>query len=107
MKVTFNLRSGVGTLSLEIAGNEDEIMAQVKEAIETNSILDLTDTKGDRVVIPASMIGYVLVPTSQSHRGRVRTRLKSSWPAPEHRTDARASGSLLASVPCSAGSQTQ
>ena len=27
-----------------------------------------TDTKGDRVVIPASMIGYVLVPTSQSHR---------------------------------------
>ena len=102
MKVTFNLRSGVGTLSLEIAGNEDEIMAQVKEAIETNSILDLTDTKGDRVVIPASMIGYVLVPTS-----RVRTRLKSSWPAPEHRTDARASGSLLASVPCSAGSQTQ
>ena len=68
MKVTFNLRSGVGTLSLEVGGNEDEIMAQVKEAIETNSILDLTDTKGDRVVIPASMIGYVLVPTSQSHR---------------------------------------
>ena len=68
MKVTFNLRSGVGTLSLEVAGNEDEIMAQVKEAIETNSILDLTDTKGDPVAIPASMIGYVLVPTSQSHR---------------------------------------
>ncbi|WP_099331533.1 DUF3107 domain-containing protein [Actinomyces minihominis] len=68
MKITFNLRSGIGALTLELAGDEEEIMERIKTAIEHGTILDLTDVKGDRVVIPGQAIGYVLVPTSQSHR---------------------------------------
>lgn len=68
MNVTFNFRSGVGPLTLELPGEEDAILTQIKIAIEKGEVLDFTDTKGDRVVIPAQMIGYVMAPTTAAHK---------------------------------------
>lgn len=68
MKVTFNLRSGIGPITLDLPGDDDKIISSIKAAIKTDDILDLTDVRGDRFVLPASMIGYVLVPTTEAHR---------------------------------------
>ena len=68
MKLTFNFRSGVGPLTLDLPGKEEDVLAQVKKAIEDGSVLDLTDTKGDRVIIPATVIAYVMVPTTAAHK---------------------------------------
>lgn len=74
MEVTFNLRSGIGPLNLDLDEDEDRLFARIKEAMNNDTLLDLTDTKGDRVVISGRMIGYVLAPTETAHKvgfGRV------------------------------------
>ncbi len=68
MKVTINLRSGIGPLNLDLDGDEDQIFAQVKDAMTNGTLLDLTDTRGDRVIISGKMIGFVLSPTDTSHK---------------------------------------
>lgn len=65
MKLVLNLRDSVAPLALEIDGDEEAILSQVRKAIETQEILDLTDSKGERVLIPSSSIGYALVPSKQ------------------------------------------
>lgn len=68
MKVTFNFRSGVGPLTLDLPGEEADVLDQIKKAIEDSDVLDFTDTKGDRVIIPSTVIGYVMVPTTSAHK---------------------------------------
>lgn len=68
MKITINLRSGIGPIPLEVDGEEEAVLTHIKRTIEENGIVDLTDSKGDRVVIPAAMIGYVMIPATISHR---------------------------------------
>ena len=68
MKVTLNLRSGIGPVSLDLPGDDEEVLDQIKKSLAEGEILDLTDAKGDRLVIPADAIGYVLVPATQSPR---------------------------------------
>lgn len=66
MKLTLNFRSALTPLTLDLPGSEDEILAHVKAAIENNEILDLTDTRGERVLVPARSIGYAVVPSPQT-----------------------------------------
>ena len=68
MKVTFNLRSGIGPVSLDLPGEDEEVLNHIKKSLQEGGLLDLTDAKGDRLVIPSDIIGYVLVPASQSPR---------------------------------------
>lgn len=67
MKLILNLRSGLAPLTLELSGSEEEVLQQVREAIEGNSVLDLTDARGERVIVPASVIGYATVPSRETH----------------------------------------
>lgn len=66
MKLVLNLRDGIPPLALDIEGDEDSVLETVKNAINKGEILDLTDSKGERVLIPASAIGYALVPSRKS-----------------------------------------
>lgn len=68
MKVTLNLRSGIGPITLDLPGESENVISTIKAAIKAGEILDLTDVRGDRFMLPASMIGYVLVPTTEAHR---------------------------------------
>ena len=66
MKLTLNFRHGIAPLTLDLRGSENEVLAQVKQAIDNDEVLDLTDSKGERVLVPASTIGYALVPSRPS-----------------------------------------
>ncbi len=66
MHVTFNFRSGLAPLTLELDGSEDDVLAKVRGAIEQKEILDFSDARGERFLIPAASIGYVVVPSRPS-----------------------------------------
>ncbi len=66
MHLTFNFRSGLAPLTLELEGNEDDVLTKVREAIEGKAILDFSDVRGERFLIPAGAIGYVVVPSRPS-----------------------------------------
>ncbi|MFZ1382593.1 MAG: DUF3107 domain-containing protein [Scrofimicrobium sp.] len=66
MKLVLNLRDGIPPLALDVEGDEETILETVRNAINKGEILDLTDAKGERVLVPASAIGYALVPTRKA-----------------------------------------
>lgn len=66
MKLVLNLRDGIPPLSLDVEGDEEAVLEAVRTAIENGEILDLTDSKGERVLVPADAIGYAMVPSRQA-----------------------------------------
>lgn len=68
MKLTINFRSALAPLTMDLDRDEHEVLGEVKEAISSDGILDFTDIKGDRIVLPASAIGYVSVPSGVARR---------------------------------------
>ncbi len=67
MHLVLNFRSGLAPLNLDLPGEEEEILALVREAIASESLLELTDARGDRYVIPGQSIGYAAIPTHAAH----------------------------------------
>lgn len=62
--------SGVAReLSFDVDMKEDELFDKVRNAVDNNQPLDLTDSKKRRVIIPSGKLGYVLL--AESKRGPV------------------------------------
>ena len=62
MKLTLNFRAAITPLSLDIDGDVEDILSQLKKAIEEGTVIDFTDKEGERVVVPADAIAYAVVP---------------------------------------------
>ena len=49
--------------------SENELMAKVNEALASpHGVLDLTDTKGQRTLVPAHALGYVQIADKTERR---------------------------------------
>ena len=49
--------------------SENELMAKLNEVLpSTQGVLDLTDTKGQRTLVPAHAIGFVQIPAETKRR---------------------------------------
>ena len=68
MNITIGINASPRELDLEVNLSEDELFAQVSEALRAQTPLLLTDTKGEKTLIPAQAISFVRVTTQQSHR---------------------------------------
>ena len=68
MNITIGIKASPRELDLEINLSEDEFFAQVSEALRAQTPLLLTDTKGEKTLIPAQAISYVRVTAPQTHR---------------------------------------
>ena len=68
MNITIGIKASPRELDLEINLSEDEFFAQVSEALRAQTPLLLTDTKGEKTLIPAQAISFVRVTAPQSHR---------------------------------------
>lgn len=57
------IKIGINQIAREVAfesnSTPDEVAAQVRDAVENRSLLDLIDEKGRRILIPGEKIGYV------------------------------------------------
>lgn len=68
MKIVVGLRHGAGNFNFEIDWSEDELFKRFQSANAENGVFDLTDMKGERVLIPASSIAYISVPKVEERR---------------------------------------
>ena len=59
MEVKFGITDIPREVAIETTSSPEEIADQVRSAVVESSIVDLTDDKGRRILIPASKIGYV------------------------------------------------
>lgn len=68
MNVSIGIRGAARELQLELDLPEDDLFTRVEEITSSGGVLTLTDTKGERVLVPADAIGFVLVAPDQPRR---------------------------------------
>ena len=69
MEIFIGIRGNTRQLGFDIDMSENELMAKVNEALAApNGVLDLTDTKGQRTLVPAHAIGFVQIAAKTERR---------------------------------------
>ena len=63
MEILIGIRGNTRLLGFDVDMSENELMAKLNEVLpSTQGVLDLTDTKGQRTLVPAHAIGFVQIP---------------------------------------------
>lgn len=63
MEIFIGIRGNTRLLGFDVDMSENELMAKLNEVLpSTHGVLDLTDTKGQRTLVPAHAIGFVQIP---------------------------------------------
>ena len=69
MEILIGIRGNKNLLGFDVDMSENELMAKVNEALASDhGVLDLTDTKGQRTLVPAHAIGYVQIANKTERR---------------------------------------
>lgn len=63
MEVKIGVQHAQRELTLDISESVEDIEKLVTEAVESDGVLALTDSKGRRVVVPGSKLAYVEIGT--------------------------------------------
>lgn len=62
MEISIGVRDTTrGEIALDVDQSADEVAQAVAEALNSNSLLTLTDKEGKRAIVPASAIAYVQI----------------------------------------------
>lgn len=69
MDITIGVQNLPRELVIESDQTADEVTAAVTAALNGNPVLELTDSRGRRVIVPSASIGYVEIGTES--KGRV------------------------------------
>lgn len=67
MEITIGVRQVARELTFESPLSPDEIAAEITKAL-SGPVLDLTDARGRRLVIPSDAIGYVEIGADEPRR---------------------------------------
>lgn len=59
MEITIGVQNLAREIVVETDETADDVAARVSAALKDGSVLELTDAKGRRVLVPAATIGYV------------------------------------------------
>ncbi|HWS57904.1 MAG TPA: DUF3107 domain-containing protein, partial [Actinotalea sp.] len=59
VEITIGVQNVARELVIETEQSSDAVVKQVLKALEVGAPLELTDTRGRRVVVPAGSLGYV------------------------------------------------
>ncbi len=68
VEVKIGIENTARELSLTTAGGADDVYEAVTAALGGTGVLELTDEKGSRILVPAAKIAYVEVGSSESRR---------------------------------------
>ena len=69
MEILIGIRGNKNLLGFDVDMSENELIAKVNEALASDhGVLDLTDTKGQRTLVPAQALGYVQVADTSERR---------------------------------------
>ena len=69
MEIFIGIRGNTRLLGFDVDMSENELMAKLNEVLpSTQGVLDLTDTKGQRTLVPAHAIGFVQIAAKTERR---------------------------------------
>lgn len=74
MEITIGVRDIARELSVEVSDDADDVATKVAETLakaadgDGGAVLDLTDTKGNRLLVPAAQLAYVQLGASEPRR---------------------------------------
>ena len=69
MEIFIGIRGNKNLLGFDVDMSENELIAKVNEALASDhGVLDLTDTKGQRTLVPAHALGYVQIASKTERR---------------------------------------
>ncbi len=68
MEVTIGVQNVARELVVETDRSSDEVATAVLDALKAGKAVDLTDSRGRRVIVPASVVGYVEVGGDETRR---------------------------------------
>ena len=69
MEILIGIRGNKNLLGLDVDMSENELIAKVNEALASDhGVLDLTDTKGQRTLVPAHALPYVQIAAKTERR---------------------------------------
>ena len=69
MEILIGIRGNKNLLGFDVDMTESELTAKVNEALASDhGVLDLTDTKGQRTLVPANAPGYVQIASKTERR---------------------------------------
>ena len=62
MEIFIGIRDNTRQLALDVDMSESELVSKVNEALASaNGLLDLTGSKGQRLLVPTRALGYVQI----------------------------------------------
>ena len=69
MEIFIGIRGNTRLLGFDVDMSENELMAKLNEVLpSTQGVLDLTDTKGQRTLVPAHALAYVQIAAKTERR---------------------------------------
>ncbi|MGP7960397.1 DUF3107 domain-containing protein [Sanguibacter sp. A247] len=68
MEITIGVQNLTREIVVETEANAEEIAASVAKALDGGTVLDLTDHRGRRVLIPTATIAYVEIGAEEQRR---------------------------------------
>ncbi|QPK80848.1 DUF3107 domain-containing protein [Schaalia sp. ZJ405] len=66
MKVVIGVRDSVREIPLDLDLDANALRSTVERALLDGALIDLTDTKGDRVLIPAASVAFIQISEQES-----------------------------------------
>ncbi|HIW46708.1 MAG TPA: DUF3107 domain-containing protein [Candidatus Yaniella excrementigallinarum] len=68
MEIRIGIQHVAREINFETDMSKDEVTAKVRDAIENNTNLELSDNKGGSVIVPAGVLGFVELGDASARR---------------------------------------
>lgn len=59
VEITIGVQKVAREIIIETNASSDEVVTQVKDALDNGTVLELVDAKGRRILVPSASIGFV------------------------------------------------
>ena len=68
MEITIGVQNQARELMVETDESADAVATAVREAIAEGGVLELTDSKGRRILVPTASLGYIELGAEEQRR---------------------------------------
>lgn len=59
MEITIGVQNVPRELVVETDATAESVTKQVRKALETGTLIEITDTRGRQILVPAANVGYI------------------------------------------------
>lgn len=67
MNIELGIQNVAKAVTFESDETADKIGKEISQAVALGGVIDLTDTKGRRIVVPAKALGYAIIGSETKH----------------------------------------